>query len=66
MRLLNFGRVVDATALERDFGYRQLHTTDSAYASFVAEHGDPAGVAGELVERLEQTVHSVERAVRHG
>jgi UDP-glucose 4-epimerase len=66
MRLLNFGRVVDATALERDFGYRPAHSTDSAYASFVAEHGDPAGVAGELVERLEHTVHSVERAVRHG
>jgi UDP-glucose 4-epimerase len=66
VRLLNFGRVVDVSALRHEFGYTPTYTTDSAYASFIAERGEPTVVPSELVDRLEHTMHSVERLVRHG
>jgi UDP-glucose 4-epimerase len=65
MRLLNFGRVVDSTALARDFGYQLTHSTESAYASFLAERGATTQTADEFVDRLEHTVHAVEQLVRH-
>jgi UDP-glucose 4-epimerase len=74
LRLLNFGRVVDVTALHHGFGFVPAHTTESAYASFLAgrsgdEHGSP-----ELLEQLERTIgrlatfmgSDAEAAARHG
>jgi UDP-glucose 4-epimerase len=66
LRLLNFGRVVDASALRDDFGYRTEYTTESAYASFLADRAQPAITSTDLVDRLEQTVQSFERLVRNG
>lgn len=66
IRLLNFGRVVDATALRADFGYRPKYTTESAYADFLVDRPQPAIGSSDLVDRLEHTVQSFERLVRHG
>jgi UDP-glucose 4-epimerase len=66
LRLLNFGRVVDASALREDFGYRMAYTTETAYADFLTDRPQPAIASTDLVDRLEQTVQSFERLVRHG
>jgi UDP-glucose 4-epimerase len=68
LRLLNFGRVVDASALRDEFGYAPAYTTESAYANFLTERGrtDPMFASSELVDRFEQTLRSFRRLVRHG
>jgi UDP-glucose 4-epimerase len=64
MRLLNFGRVVDVTALHEEFGYTPAYSTEQAYATFAAERrGSAAIVSGALVDRLE---HAAQRLVRNG
>ncbi len=54
LRFLNFGRVVDTTRLNDDFGYRPRFTTAEAFADFCAHQRpviDPARIRG-LERRL--------------
>jgi UDP-glucose 4-epimerase len=56
LRLLNYGRVVDVSALQHRFGYVPAYTTESAYASFLAGRGGTEQTSPELLEQLERTV----------
>jgi len=51
MRLLNFGRVVDSTALARDFVISSPHDR-ICYASFLPNGGATTQAADEFVDRL--------------
>jgi UDP-glucose 4-epimerase len=61
LRFLNFGRVVDVTALHEQFGFRPVYTTDSAFASFLDKRPASAAIAADLVDQLE---HLTQRVLR--
>ncbi len=65
--LLSFGRVVDSGALHGEFGYRPEYSTETAYASFLAAHGSrPSERTEVLIDRVAQSLRSVQRSVRRG
>lgn len=51
---LNYGRVVDTTRLQNEFGYRPSHTTAEAFAAFVSRL--EATLPVETVQRAEQVL----------
>jgi UDP-glucose 4-epimerase len=51
LRLLNYGRVVDVTALHERFGYCPAYTTEAAYDSFVAARASSDAASPEPVAR---------------
>ncbi|MGB9378252.1 MAG: NAD-dependent epimerase/dehydratase family protein [Mycobacteriales bacterium] len=52
MAFLNFGRVVDTSRLQNEFGYRPRHTTASAFADFASRLSAP--LPAERVEHAER------------
>jgi UDP-glucose 4-epimerase len=67
MRLLNYGRVVDVSALHRDFGFAPEYTTESGFESFVAGRGASPVMSTELLDQLENLAgRALNLAARYG
>jgi UDP-glucose 4-epimerase len=71
LRFLNFGRVVDVSALHDRFGFHPAYTTDTAFDSFLAHRPGPVISSTEVldqIERLSQRLLSIAPRLmaRHG
>ncbi|NUT94591.1 MAG: NAD-dependent epimerase/dehydratase family protein [Saccharothrix sp.] len=56
MRFLNWGRVVDTTALKREFGFTPRWTTQQAFDDYVSGRGMRPLIDPELLTSVERTV----------